>query len=145
MLPNIGSNEAKGFPLVVWDDVCRPKSEGGLGIRRNEDVNKALIIKLGWRILTDNDSIWAKIMRDKYVKNNNFFRISKKEGDFIVWKEVINHKKYIGVDLKWCVGDGRKVYFWTDYWVYMLPLMSFVDENNLHYIDWDAKVHDFLN
>ena len=125
MLPNIGSNEAKGFPLVVWDDVCRPKSEGGLGIRRNEDVNKALIIKLGWRILTDNDSIWAKIMRDKYVKNNNFFRISKKECDFIVWKEVINHKKYIGVDLKWCVGDGRKVSFrqTTGYICYLLFLL----------------------
>ena len=27
--------------------VCRPKSEGGLGIKRNEDVNKASITKLG--------------------------------------------------------------------------------------------------
>ena len=32
----------------------------------------------------DNDSIWAKVMRDKYVKNNNFFRISKNEGDSII-------------------------------------------------------------
>ena len=63
----------------------------------------------------DNDSIWAKVMRDKYVKNNNFFRISKNEGDSIIWKEVINHIKYIGDGLKWCIGDGRKVCFWTDY------------------------------
>ena len=27
----------------------------------------------------------------------------------------------------------------------MLSIMSFVDENNLHYINWDAKVHDFIN
>ena len=27
----------------------------------------------------------------------------------------------------------------------MLPLVSFLDENNLHYINWDVKVHDFLN
>ena len=56
-LPNIGSNETKGFPLVAWDEICRPKSEGGLGIRMNENVNKASITKLGWRILIDNDSI----------------------------------------------------------------------------------------
>ena len=46
-LPNIGSKEAIRFPLVAWDEVCRPKSKESLGIRRNEDVNKALITKLG--------------------------------------------------------------------------------------------------
>ena len=43
MGPNIGFKEAKGFSLVAWDEVCRPKSERGLEIRRNEDVNKATI------------------------------------------------------------------------------------------------------
>ena len=49
--------------------------------------------RLGWRILTDNDSIWAKIIRDKYVKNNNFYIILKKSGDSNEWKEIINHRK----------------------------------------------------
>ena len=133
------------FPLVAWDEVCGPKLEGGLGIRKNEGGNKITITKLGWRILTDNNNIQARTMREKYIKNNNFFRIPKKKGDSIVWKEVINHRKYIGAGLKWCIGDGRKVYFWTDYQVYMLPLISFVDENHLHYINWDAKVYDFIN
>ena len=56
-----------------------------------------------------------------------------------------NHRKYIGASLKWCIRDCRKVCFWTDYWVYILSLVSFMDENNLHYINGDAKVHDFLN
>lgn len=46
------------------DEVCRPKS---LKMRRNEDVNKTSVIKLGWRIFMDNDSIWVRIMRDKYI------------------------------------------------------------------------------
>ena len=139
-LPNVGSNESKCFPLVAWDGVCRPKSKGGLEIRNNEDVNKTTITKLGWRILTNTNSIWARIMREKYIKNNNFFRIPKKKGDSIVWREVINHRKYIGVGLIWCIGDERKVYFWINYWVYMSSLISFVDENHLHCINWDAKV-----
>ena len=32
--------------LVARDDICRTRSEGGLGIRKNEDVNKTLITKL---------------------------------------------------------------------------------------------------
>ena len=27
----------------------------------------------------------------------------------------------------------------------MTPLISFVDENDLHHINWDAKVHDFID
>ena len=108
-LPNIGSNETKVFPLVSQENVCRPKSEEGLGIRKNDDVNKASIAKLGWRILTDNDSrLWVRIMRDKYFKNDNFFRIPKNMGDSIVWKEIINHRKLIGTSLKRCIGDGKK-------------------------------------
>ena len=56
-LPNLGVNGTKGFPLVAWENVCRPKYEGDLGIRKNDDVNRAAIDKLGWRILTDSDSI----------------------------------------------------------------------------------------
>ena len=108
-LSNIGSNETNVFPLVSHENVCRPKSEGGLGIRKNDDVNKTSIAKLGWRILTDNDSrIWVRIMRDKYLKNDNFFRIPKNAGDSIVWKEIINHEKLIGTSLKLCIGDGKK-------------------------------------
>ena len=142
--PNLGCKEAKGFPLVAWNEVCRPKFEGRLEIKRNVDVNNATISKLGWRILKDKDCVWIRIMRDKYVKENNFFSIQKK-GDSVVWKEVINHRKYIGVGLKWCIGDGRKVCFWIDNWDYMTPLISFVDENNLHFINRDAKVHEFID
>ena len=73
MTSKYGINETKVFLLIAWDDFCRPKSEGDLRIRKNDDVNKASIAKLSWRILTDNDIIWARIMRDKYVKNNTFF------------------------------------------------------------------------
>ena len=37
--------------------------------------------------------------------------------------------------------DGRKINFW----VYMLPLISFVNKKKLNYINQDAKVHDFIN
>ena len=84
-------------------------------------------------------------MRDEYVKGNNFFSIQKKKRGSVVWKEVINHRKYIGARLKWCIGYGSKVYFWIDNWVFMTPLISFVDENNLHFINGDTKVHEFID
>ena len=43
----------------------------------------------------DNNSIWVRIMREKYIKNNNFFKIPKKKRDSIVWKEVVNIKNIL--------------------------------------------------
>ena len=39
-------------------------------------------------------------MRDKYVKNYNFFIIPKNVGDSNVWKEIDNHIKYVGAGLE---------------------------------------------
>ena len=104
---NMRANGTKTFPLVAWNDINRPKSQGSLGIIKNEEF------LLSWRIFTNYDSFWVRIVQDKYIKNN-FFRISKKNGNSNVWKEIINHRKYVEADIKWCIGDGRKVCFWTD-------------------------------
>lgn len=37
--------EENGMQLVAWDDVCKPKNLGGLGIGRIRDINKALLSK----------------------------------------------------------------------------------------------------
>ncbi|XP_024010455.1 uncharacterized protein LOC112085472 [Eutrema salsugineum] len=44
---------------VAWDDVCRPKKEGGLGIKPLKEANTVCIMKLIWRILSGNSSLWV--------------------------------------------------------------------------------------
>ncbi|KAK4384375.1 hypothetical protein Sango_3067200 [Sesamum angolense] len=51
----LGSGNAK----VAWDQLCKPKAEGGLGIRSLITTNQALILKQLWRILqNDGTLIW---------------------------------------------------------------------------------------
>lgn len=40
--------------------MCRPKRERGLGILRTQDVDAALLAKLGLKVLTDPDNVWLK-------------------------------------------------------------------------------------
>ena len=40
----------KKYHLVQWENVCKPLSKGGLGIRSVEKVNKALLGKWLWRV-----------------------------------------------------------------------------------------------
>lgn len=44
-----------------------PKCDGGLGIRKTEEVNAAFLAKQGRKILTLPDNIWVKLVRAKYL------------------------------------------------------------------------------
>jgi hypothetical protein len=44
-----GKREGKGvLYLKDWSSMCKPKSVGGLGLRRTKDTNAALLAKMGW-------------------------------------------------------------------------------------------------
>ena len=55
-----------GQHLVSWDKVCRLKADGGLGIRVSRDMNKALLAKVGCRLLNGKEGLWARVLRSKY-------------------------------------------------------------------------------
>ncbi|XP_019172513.1 PREDICTED: uncharacterized protein LOC109167899 [Ipomoea nil] len=62
-----GANEGeRRCNLVNWNTVTRCKSNGGLGIQKLEEMNTAFLAKLGWRLIIEEDSLWAKVFRSKY-------------------------------------------------------------------------------
>ncbi|XP_042415559.1 uncharacterized protein LOC122004794 [Zingiber officinale] len=50
---------------VAWRDICRPKQEGGLGIRRLSEVGVALSMKL-WFRFREQCTQWARFLRRSY-------------------------------------------------------------------------------
>lgn len=44
---------------VAWDVVYLPKEEGGLGLKRVHDWNKAAITRHLWNIASNSHTIWA--------------------------------------------------------------------------------------
>lgn len=62
-----GLEEKKHLALVNWDTVCLPKSLGGLGIRKINTLNKALIAKIGWT-LAKGEADWCNIIKVKYLE-----------------------------------------------------------------------------
>ena len=55
-----------GMHACSWDTLCKPKNEGGVGLRKVKDMTNAAGVKLLWRLVT-SDCLWAKWMRDKYL------------------------------------------------------------------------------
>ncbi|XP_043699291.1 uncharacterized protein LOC122650056 [Telopea speciosissima] len=56
----------KSVVSISWDNLCKPKAEGGLGIRRLRDVNMAMLCKLTWKIRNDK-LLSSTFLRHKYV------------------------------------------------------------------------------
>lgn len=48
-------------------NVSRPKDQGGLGIINTKVMNESLIVKWIWKIHTQPDAQWYKILKAKYL------------------------------------------------------------------------------
>lgn len=59
----------KKIHLVNWETLCKPKSLGGVGLRKACLMNKALLSKLAWRVLIKKEAIGCKILRKKYLRS----------------------------------------------------------------------------
>lgn len=68
---NKDNKKRKQKHLVAWDKVCKAKKEGGLGLRSMSKVNTASMARMGRKILSEPDSLWAAVLKGKYPQNSN--------------------------------------------------------------------------
>ena len=70
----------KKLALIKWDNLCKPKECGGLGIKKPQWQNEALGAKLVWRLYQEHNHKWAKILYYKYLDPRDpesIFRMKK--------------------------------------------------------------------
>lgn len=114
------TNNNRKVHLVSWENVCRTKEDGGLGIRKARDHNATLLTKLGQRILSDNDKLWCKVLKAKYLKKNTLYSwpLKKRASHTSICK----NKDILRKGVKWNVGNGETISLWHDWWYGQEPL-----------------------
>lgn len=69
-----------------WDVLCRPKERGGVGCMKAKVMNKALLSKLAWRMLTQENDIWCKVIRMKYrIKQKGDVIFKQRQKASVIW------------------------------------------------------------
>lgn len=111
--------------LVSWEKICRPKSDGGLGIRSAKEMNMALLGKLGWRLMNTQYALWVRILRKKFrvgeLSDPSWMIV--KGGWSPTWRSlVLGIREAVVLGTVWILGDGRRVRFWKDNWLLNEPL-----------------------
>ncbi|XP_062075913.1 uncharacterized protein LOC133780047 [Humulus lupulus] len=78
---------------VAWEQLCKSKSEGGLGIRNSLLWNTAAIAKYVWAIASKKDNLWVRWIHSVYLKDENWWDyISPINGSWY-WKQIVRVKE----------------------------------------------------
>ncbi|KAL4338389.1 hypothetical protein AHAS_Ahas12G0205300 [Arachis hypogaea] len=57
------SEDDRKIHLLSWEKICKPKEEGGLEIRRAQEINQLFLMKLAWGLTYKRESLWVQVMR----------------------------------------------------------------------------------
>ena len=83
-------------------------------------MNTTLIAKVGWRVLQDKDSLWAKVVRSKYkVGDIRDLRWAGAKSNWSsTWRSVgIGFREVVLNGHRCVVGYGKSIRFWTYRWL----------------------------
>jgi hypothetical protein len=72
--------------------MCQPKNQGGLGIQNLEIHNECLLSKWLFKLINE-DGLWQRILRNKYLFNQTVGKVERKPGDSHFWCGLMKVKK----------------------------------------------------
>lgn len=84
--------EKKKVHLMKWQKVCTPKMMGGLGIRNCGDNNKAMVSKIKWRVMNEEEPIWIKTLKREYKPDSNLRLWCTKRKASPIWRNLLYGK-----------------------------------------------------
>ncbi|RVX11700.1 LINE-1 retrotransposable element ORF2 protein [Vitis vinifera] len=108
-----GGRMERKIHLINWEVVCTQKEKGGLGIRKIDLLNKALMGKWIWRFAFEKDILWKKVIGVKYGQEGFGWWTNEARGAFGVgvWKEILKEANWCWDNMMFKVGKGTKVKF----------------------------------
>jgi hypothetical protein len=89
---------------------------GGLGILNLENQNICLLSKRFFKLINE-DGLWQKVFRRKYVKDKCLTQIERRSGDSHFWSGLMGVKDILLQHGRFRVNNGHQTRFWEDVWV----------------------------
>nr|GEU42787.1 RNA-directed DNA polymerase, eukaryota, reverse transcriptase zinc-binding domain protein [Tanacetum cinerariifolium] len=113
---------SKKASWVQWNKVLAPKDKGGLRILSLYALNRGLLFKWVWRFLSQDSSLWSRVIKAILGSVGNFGVVSN-NGTKSVWTNIVNEINVLsekGINLMECLriklGNGESTLFWEYSW-----------------------------
>ncbi|XP_026455523.1 uncharacterized protein LOC113356565 [Papaver somniferum] len=132
-----GDSNVSCAVVVVYDKVCCPFEEGGLGLDRMSTKNDSLIMKLWWNIRTSKKKR-AGFLRAKFFGRNGCIKVKGVKSSILPGIKKIY--KLVESNTRVFLGDGRTTSLYYDAWY---SDRCFADILNDQSLDRNVLVSDF--
>ncbi|XP_074277764.1 uncharacterized protein LOC141601388 [Silene latifolia] len=140
-----GSSELMRVPLVSWEKVCAPKTEGGLGIRDSYSWNVAAMGKLVWWIYCNPDKLWVKWVHQVYLKGTPWSDYTSSGDISWGWKSVCRVRDKLNAgyqDGHWML--DTKGYTVSSGYELLRTKFQVVSWDKYVWSDWNVPKHSFF-
>jgi hypothetical protein len=123
------------FFFFFWEKICQPKALGGLGICSMEFINNSLLACMGWKMLSNEPSLWIEALRGKYLKHGtSVLDAPSNLSSSWIWKGLLKNRKVVEKGACWSISDGSNIHIWDSPWI---PSMtSFKPRPNENLVDF---------
>lgn len=122
-----GTEEKNQFHLLSWETLQKPRDQGGIGIRSSRQANAAFLTKLGWRVLTEPNSLWSRVLRSKYCRGRcdiDMFQPTTNMSN--MWRGITDNVNTLTKGAAAAVGNSKNTLFWDHVWAIGEPLREMV-------------------
>jgi hypothetical protein len=92
-----------------WEWLSSPKSLGGMGFRHLILFSQAMLDRQGWRLLTDPNSLCARVLKGRYFPYTNFWHAPKPRSASYTWRSILFGRDLLLRGVQWAIGDGKSV------------------------------------
>lgn len=119
-----GKEEVAIGANVSWSTICKPKMEGGLGLKRVLDWNIACIARILWLRYCGKDSLWIAWIKLNVLKGKCFWQIRENPSHSWWWKKLLKLRPTFRTIFTFKVGNGDNICLWHDAWHPLGPLLD---------------------
>ena len=102
---------------MKWSNLCKPKSQEGIGFKDLAMFNDALLAKQTWRLLPDTQSLFYKVFKAKFFPNTSVMEARSPSNASYAWKSIIKGREVIKRGAVWRIGTGTSIRVWGDNWL----------------------------
>jgi hypothetical protein len=116
-----GNSQARRMHWRNWPALTQPKCHGGMGFRDLQLFNTAMLGKQGWRLISNPDSLCARVLKGKYYHGEDFMRARKKKNCSHTWRAILRGRSALELGLIKRIGNGSSTNIWLDRWIPGVP------------------------
>jgi hypothetical protein len=100
-----------------WDWLSSPKDLGGLGFRDMEIFNQAMLGRQCWRMITEPNSLCARVLKGRYFPNGDFWTALCPRSASYTWRSIIYGRSLLERGIIWRIGNGATIRIKQDRWI----------------------------